>query len=72
MHLLSVWGHGLPKDRVVTTERRGKKKQTKSLGSCGKNGKNEQGIALNLTGMSGKSSSLIVVASYNFTHSVVR
>ena len=71
MHLLSVWGHGLPKDRVVTTERREKKK-TKSLGSCGKNGKNEQGIALNMTGMSGKSSSLIVVSSYNFTHSVVR
>lgn len=70
MHLLSVWGRAIPKDRVVTTERR--RKQAKSLGSCSKNGNNEQGIALNLTGTSGKSRFLIVVASYNFTHSVVR
>lgn len=53
---------------MVATERG--IKQARSLGFCSKDGRNEQGIGLNLTGSSGESSSLIVVASYNFTYSL--
>lgn len=52
---------------MIVTEKWGK--QGKSVASCSKDGNTEQGIGLNLTASSGKSSPLIVVASSNLTYS---